>query len=70
MQSRNFFTDLRFILTVFKHKYLKIRATHEAQYTFRKFCYDERPFNRSSLNPLSFVIKCLTRFRDNRQCLK
>ena len=36
MQSRNVFTDLRFILTVFKHKYLKIRATHEAQYTFRR----------------------------------
>ena len=46
MQGRNFFTDLRFILTVFKHKYLKMRATHEAQYTFRMFCYDERPFNR------------------------
>ena len=46
MQSRNFFTNLRFILTLFKHKYLKIRATHEGQYTFRMFSYEERPFNR------------------------
>ena len=46
MQSRNFFIHLRFILTVFKHKYLKIGDTHEAQYTFRMFFYKERPFNR------------------------
>ena len=46
MQSRNFFIHLRFILTVFKHKYLKIGDTHEAQYTFEWFCYEERPFNR------------------------
>ena len=46
MQSRNFFIDLRFILTVFKHKYLKIRDIHEAQYTFGMFFYAERPFNR------------------------
>ena len=39
MQSRNFFIHLHFILTVFKHKYLKIGDTHEAQ-------YEERPFNR------------------------
>ena len=26
--------------------YLKIGDTHEAQYTFRMFCYEERPFNR------------------------
>ena len=32
MQSRNFFIHLRLILTVFKHKYLKIGDTHEAQY--------------------------------------
>ena len=42
----NFFTDLCFILTVFKHKYLKNQSTHEAQYTFRMFCCEERPFNR------------------------
>ena len=41
MQSRNFFIHLRFILTVFKHKYLKIGETHEAQYTFRIFCYEQ-----------------------------
>ena len=41
MQSRNFFIHLRFILTVFKHKYLKIGETHEAQYTFRMFCYEQ-----------------------------
>ena len=46
MQSRNFFIHLRFILTVFKNKSLKIGDTHEAQYTFRMFCYEERPFNR------------------------
>ena len=46
MQNRNFFTNQRLILTVFKHNYLKIRATHETQYTFRMFCYEERPFNR------------------------
>ena len=46
MQSRNFFIHLRFILTAFKHKYLKIGDTHEAQYKFRMLCYDERPFNR------------------------
>ena len=34
-----------FILTVLKHKYLKIGATYEAQYTFRMFFYEERPFN-------------------------
>ena len=41
MQSRNIFFHLRFILTVLKHKYLKIGDTHEAQYTFRMFCYKE-----------------------------
>ena len=46
MQSRNFFIHLRFILTVFKHKYLRIGDTHEAQYTFRMFCYQERSFDR------------------------
>ena len=46
MQSRNFFIHLRFILTVFKHKYLKIGDTHEAQYTFRMSFDEERPFNR------------------------
>ena len=46
MQSGNFFIHLRFILTVFKHKYLKIGDTHEALYSFRMFCYEERPFNR------------------------
>ena len=46
MQSRNFFIHLRFIFTDFKHKYLKIGDTHEAQYTFRMFCYEERPLNR------------------------
>ena len=46
MQGRNFFIHLRFILTVFKHKYLKIGDTHEAQYIFRIFCYEGRPFNR------------------------
>ena len=46
MQSRDFFIHLRFIFTVFKHKYLKIEETQEAQYTFRLFCYEERPFNR------------------------
>ena len=46
MQSRNFFIHLRFIFTVFKHKYLKIEDTHQAQYTFRMFCYEELPFNR------------------------
>ena len=29
-----------------KHKYLKIGDTHEAQYTFRMFFYEERLFNR------------------------
>ena len=46
MQSRNFFIHLRFIFTVLKHKYLKIRDTHDAQYTCRMFCYQERPFDR------------------------
>ena len=46
MQSGNFFIHLRFSLTVFKHKYLKIGDTHEAQYTLRMFCYQERPFDR------------------------
>ena len=46
MQSRNFFIHLRFILTVFKHKYLKIGDNHEAQYTFEWFCSEETPFNR------------------------
>ena len=46
MQSRNFFIHLRFIFTVFKHKYLKIGDPHEAQYIFRIFCDEERPFNR------------------------
>ena len=46
MQSRNFFLHLRFILTVFEHKCLQIGDTHEAQYTFRMFCYQERPFDR------------------------
>ena len=46
MQSRNFFIHLRFIFTVFKHKYLKIGDTYEAQQTFRMFCYQERPFDR------------------------
>ena len=46
MQSGNFFIHLRFILTVFKHKYLKVGDTHEAQYTFRMFFYEKRPFNR------------------------
>ena len=36
---------LNFILTVFKHKYLNIRTTHEAQH-IKTFCYEERPFNR------------------------
>ena len=55
MKSRNFFTDLRFILTVFKHKYLKISDTHEAQYTFRMFCYEERTFNRKE-EASSFIL--------------
>ena len=46
MQSRNFFIHLRFIFTVFKHKYLKIGDTHEAQQTFRMFSYQERSFDR------------------------
>ena len=46
MQNRNFFIHLRFILTVCKHKYLKIGDTHEAQYTFRMFCYEKRSFKR------------------------
>ena len=46
MQRTNFFIHLHFILNVFKHKYLKIGDTHEAQYTFRIFFYEERPFNR------------------------
>ena len=46
MQSRNFFIHLRFILTFSKHEYLNIRDTHEAQYTFEWFCYEERLFNR------------------------
>ena len=46
MQSMNFLIHLPFILTVFKHKYLKFVDTHEAQYTFRMFFYEERPFNR------------------------
>ena len=46
MQSWNFFIYLRFILIVFKQEYLKIGDTHEAQHTFRMFCYEERPFNR------------------------
>ena len=37
---------LRFISTVFKHKYLKIADTHEAQHLVRMFCYEESPFNR------------------------
>ena len=48
MQSKNFFIHLRFILTVFKQKYLKIGDTHGAQYTFRMFCFKERPFNRKN----------------------
>ena len=44
--SRNFFIHLRFIFTVFKHKYLKIGDTHEAQHTFKMFCYQERSFDR------------------------
>ena len=46
MPSRKFFIHLRFIKTVLKHKYLKIRTTHGAKYTFRMFSYEERPFNR------------------------
>ena len=46
MQSRNFFIQLHFILTVCKHKYLKIGVTHEGQYTFRMFYHEERSFNR------------------------
>ena len=45
MQSRNFFSDLQFILIVFKDKYLIIRATHEAQYT-ECFAMSKKPFNR------------------------
>ena len=55
MQSRNFFIHLRFILTVFKQKYLKIGDTHVAQDTFRMFCYEERPFNRKDSVKLYFV---------------
>ena len=55
MQSRNFFIHLRFIFTVFKHKYLKIGETQEAQYTFKLFCYEEGSFNRKS-KVSSFVL--------------
>ena len=56
MQSRNFFIHLRFIFTVFKHKYLKIGDTHEAQYTFRMFCYEQGPFNRKD-EVSSFILQ-------------
>ena len=46
MQGRNFSTDLCFILAVFKHNYLRIKANSEAQYPFRMFCFEETPFNR------------------------
>ena len=46
MQSRKFFIHLRFILTVFKDKYLKIGDNNEAQYTFKMFCYEKRPLHR------------------------
>ena len=62
MQSRDFFTDLRFILTIFKHKYLKISDTHEAQITFRMFCYEKRTFFRkekvSSFILTQILVKC------------
>ena len=45
MQSRKFFIHLGFNLTVFKHKYLKIGDTREAQYTFEWFCDQEKPLN-------------------------
>ena len=41
MQSGNFFIHLRFIFTGFEHKFLKIGDTHETQYTFRMFSYEE-----------------------------
>ena len=56
MQSRNFFIPLRFILIVFKHEYLKIGDTHEAQYTFRMFCYEERPLYRKE-KVSSFILQ-------------
>ena len=61
MQSRNFFTDLHFILTVFNHKYLKIRAAHEAQYTFRMFCYEERPFNKKEKVTIFILLEILVK---------
>ena len=36
MQITNFLTDLRYILAVFKYKYLKIAASWEAQCTLIK----------------------------------
>ena len=41
MQIRNFFIHLRFISTVFKQKYLKIGGTHQGQYAFEWFFYEE-----------------------------
>ena len=55
IQSRNFFNLLRSILTVFKHNYLKIGDNHEAQYTFRMFCYEKIPFNRKD-SVSSFIL--------------
>ena len=51
------FTDLHFILTVFKHKYLKIRDTHEPQYTFGMFWYAERPFKAGFQKDISTSIR-------------
>ena len=48
MQSRNFFIHLRFILTVFKHKYLKIGDTHEAQYTLECFAMRNEPLTEKT----------------------
>ena len=56
MQSRNFFIHMRFIFTVFKNKYLTIEDTHEPQYTFRMFCYQERPFDRKD-KVSSFILQ-------------
>ena len=45
-------TDLRFILTVFKQKYLKIRDTHEVKCIFRTFWYEERPLKKEKVSSI------------------
>ena len=67
MQSWNFFIHLRFILTVFKHKYLKIGDMHPwSSITFRMFCYEERPFNRKDSVKFYFA-RDIGEKRDNKQ---